>query len=226
MARSKKNYKAREKALRNLKVLAPKKKGTSDDSRKRQIRRVEAKLKSQGINVAHGDRYISAPVPARSARELHEHNRAVIRSAKGARVIVQRQHATRLRFRKKDNALIHEFGNRQMVSYPYEHGPAMLLRVESFFLTKGKDDYLTYRVGGNNPFNITIHSMSDFEKYSELFETKMDDRNYLSPFRTADSNEREYRTTNPVEEGELQIVEVTHRIKERKPRAKRNAKKS
>lgn len=103
------------------------------------------------------------------------------------KVIGERQHAKRLKFRESDQSIIREYENRRSITYPFDRGPETLERVRKFFKRRRKrDEYLTFAIGGKSKFNITIHSLADFNRYVNKIEAEWRRREKLtdieSPF--------------------------------------------
>jgi hypothetical protein len=180
-----KNWKKRASVLRSIGAL-PRHYRISElgESEKRHIRRTERKFKNDSTLapiLKNPQKFITGKIKGTDAKKLRRQGYAVIRTGGGTKFIAERQHSNQIRFDTKTKSIVRTFPNRTSRSYPLDDNPATLRRIESFFQSKAKSEYLTLRIGGKAPFNISIDSLTEFNRYVNRLESEWEKRGKHSP---------------------------------------------
>lgn len=188
-----------------------KKSYANPESKKRQERRVIARLKKSKSGRAvlkAPEKFLSARVKAKTGAKLKKKGHAVTRTKKGTRFFAERQHATRLSFRESDQAIVRDYANRRIISYPLDDGAATLARIQKFYERKKPGEYITLRIGDKAPFNTALGDIGEFNRYLTKLEEEWRSRpkgHHPGPY--------------------LQIVEVHYDSEAQQPKATRRVQK-
>lgn len=188
------------------------------ENQARHARRLRAKYSEL---ISNSDKFLTTRIDFASAKKLRDKGYTAVRTSRGVRLIVERQHSKRVKFQRGPGTITRYYDNRENRTYPFDDSARTLTRVESFFESNRQGEYLTFRIGDKSPFNIALHNLRDFEKYKTRFDEAIEARDEQKPFTSprAGGSGKQYHSSDP--RSELQIVEV----KGYEPKTRRKAKK-
>lgn len=161
------SYKQRASRLRKLKILPTHYKiNDLSENDKRHIRRLDNQFSE---TIKHAKYIKPINVGKSTATKLKQKGFTV----KGDYLLVDKIKAKNVTYRKKDNSLVFHFAGRRYVSYPFDDSPQTYARMDSFFATRKKNQFMSIKIGDAPIFHrLTARSEAQLNEYLLQFVPK------------------------------------------------------